>query len=337
MTIEHSTTAAAGPPDSGPSLRWAILGTGAIAHQFADDLHHHPGHTVAAVGSREPRRATMFAARHGILGVGSYGEVVSRRDIDAVYIATPNSEHHPHAALAVRAGKAVLVEKPFTLTADNARNLADLAKEHGSFLMEAMWTRFLPHTQALTSALRRGVVGDLQMLTFTAGLNFADNPGGRAFDPRLGGGAIYDLGIYALSLSSMLVGPPETITAVGVIGRSGVDEVTSAILTHPGGVLTSLCTTLRADTDNRASIIGTEGRIDISADFWAPTSITTTPSGKPAERIYPEVVGSGLTYQADEVARCLAMNLTQSRLMPVPESIAVIATAEEILRQMHLR
>jgi predicted dehydrogenase len=199
-------------PDDRP-IRWGILATGGIARAFTDDLALQPDSEVVAVGSRSQASADAFGDEFGVPHrYASYQALVSDPDVDAVYVATPHPGHHDAALLAINAGKAVLVEKPFAMDAAQAREMIDAARERGTFLMEAMWTRFLPHIARVREILAAGTLGDVVYLTAEHGQWFAPDPQFRLFAPELGGGALLDLGIYPVSFAHLVLGGPHRAT-----------------------------------------------------------------------------------------------------------------------------
>ncbi|HTH13120.1 MAG TPA: Gfo/Idh/MocA family oxidoreductase [Spirochaetia bacterium] len=319
-------------------LRWGILGTGWIADRFVDDLKRLEGHRAALVGSRTLAKAQEFATRHGMArAVGSYEALANDPEVDVVYVASPHPHHHAHARLALEAGKAVLLEKPFTMDAREAADLVALARNQGLFLMEAMWTRFLPHTAALRRVLGSGVLGEVVQVQADHGQWFPRDPHHRIFAPELGGGALLDLGIYPVSFAWFVLGAPERITAVSTPAFTGIDGTTSMVLQYPTGAHAVLTTTSLARTPNRALIAGTEARIEIDPWFFTPTSFTVIRTdGTVLERFHVPYEGHGLREQAAEVGRCLASGLTESPLLPLDESVAILGTLDEVRRQIGL-
>src|SRR3984957_13272837 len=197
---------------AGSPVRWGILGTGGIARSFATDLRLTDSAVVTAVGSRSRGSADRFADEFAIANRhSSYESLVADPDVDVIYVATPHPMHHENALLALRAGKHVLVEKPFTMNAAEAREIVQVARENGRFAMEAMWTRFLPHVAVIRDWLARGVLGDVVTVTADHGQWFAEDAGFRLFAPELGGGALLDLGVYPVSFASMVLGTPSRI------------------------------------------------------------------------------------------------------------------------------
>ncbi|HTW06962.1 MAG TPA: Gfo/Idh/MocA family oxidoreductase [Acidimicrobiales bacterium] len=231
----------------GSPLRWGILGTGGIARTFVADLRLGGSGVATAVGSRRQGSADGFADEFGIANRhASYESLVADPDVDVVYVATPHPMHHDNAILALRAGKHVLVEKPFTVNALEAREVVQVARENGRFAMEAMWTRFLPHVGVVRDWLARGLLGDIVTVTADHGQWFAEDPEFRLFAPGLGGGALLDLGVYPVSFASMVLGTPSSIVSMSDPAFTGVDAQTSMLFGYDSGAQAVLTCTLRA-------------------------------------------------------------------------------------------
>ena len=318
-------------------IRWGIAATGGIAATFAGDLPLLGDAEVVAVGSRGQAKADEFADRFGIAHRhSSYADLVADGDVDVVYVATPHPMHHDTAMLAIDAGKHVLVEKPFTLNAVEAASLVAAASARGVFLMEAMWTRFLPHIDDVRRVLASGALGDIRLITADHGQWFAQDAGSRLFAPELGGGALLDLGVYPVSFASMVLGAPSSVTAVSNPAFTGVDAQTSMILQYDAGRQAVLTTTLQAKSANAATIVGTQARIEIDPVFYAPTSFSVITRDGEVTRHEHERVGHGLRYQAAEVARCLRAGLLESPLLPLAETVQIMATMDDVRRQVGL-
>ena len=315
-------------------LRWGLIGTGWIADSFAADLAFTNSGRVVAVGSRRLETANRFADRFDIPNRhSSYEALVADPDVDVVYVATPHPMHHSGALLALGAGKPVLVEKPFTMNAAEARELVAVARAEKLFCMEAMWTRFLPHIAQIQRLIAEGALGDIVMVSADHGQWFAKDPDFRLFAPELGGGALLDLGVYPVSFASMLLGAPDTIAALIDPAFTGVDGQTSMLLGYASGAQAVLTCTSLARSPTRAAIVGTEARIEIDGDFYAPSPFTLiTRSGERTRYDEPHQ-GRGLWHQADEVARCLREGLLESPLMPLEESISIMQTMDAVLAQ----
>jgi predicted dehydrogenase len=315
----------------GSPLRWGILGTGGIAHTFASDLRLTESGVVSAVGSRSQASADRFADAFGIKGRHpSYESLVADPGVDVVYVATPHPMHRDNAILALRAGKPVLVEKPFAMNAGEAAEIVEVARETGLFAMEAMWTRFLPHIAVVRDWLAQGALGEIVTVTADHGQWFVEDAGFRLFAPELGGGALLDLGVYPVSFASMILGTPNRIVSMIDPAFTGVDAQTSMVFGYESGAQAVLTCTLRAKSPTRASIVGTDARIEIDGDFYAPAAVTLVPRQGDPTRVASTHEGRGLRHQADEVARRLAADDLESPLMPLDESILIMETMDTV-------
>lgn len=315
-------------------VRWGILGTGGIAGKFAADLRLTGSGVAVAVGSRSQGSADRFADAFGVPGRhASYESLVADPGVDVVYVATPHPMHHGNAVLALRAGKHVLVEKPFTMTAAEAREVAAVARQRGLFAMEAMWTRFLPHTAVIRDWLARGLAGDVVTVTADHGRRFPEDARSRLYAPELGGGALLDLGVYPVSFASMVLGAPSRIASLSDPAFTGVDAQTSMLFGYDSGAQALLSCTMRAHSPTRAAIVGTDARIEVGAGFYAPATVTLIPGRGAPERVESVHQGVGLRHQADEVARRLAAGETESPLMPLDETISIMETMDAVLAQ----
>jgi predicted dehydrogenase len=319
-------------------IRWGIIGTGGIASAFTGDLPLLPDAKAVAVGSRSQVSADAFGDRFGIpKRYPTYEALVEDPDVDAVYVATPHPGHRDAAMLAINAGKAVLVEKPFTINAGEARELIAAAQARGTFLMEAMWTRFLPHVVAIREIIATGRLGEIRSLIADHGQWFPKDPDHRIFAPILGGGALLDLGIYPLSFASMIFGTPTKVTAVSDEAFTGVDAQTAVICQYTGGRQSISFTTLETKTANQASINGTEARIEIDGVFYSPSSFSVISRDEVVERHDMPHEGHGLRHQAAEVGRCLRAGLTESPILTLAETLSIMETLDEVRRQIGLR
>jgi predicted dehydrogenase len=315
-------------------LRWGVIGAGGIAATFAADLQHTESGTVVAVGSRQAESAERFGATYSVPHRhASYQALVEDPEVDVVYVATPHPMHHADALLALDHGKPVLVEKAFTMTAAEAVDLVETARARGLFLMEAMWTRFLPHVVEIRRLLAEGILGEIVTVTADHGKWFAKDPTFRLFAPELGGSALLDLGVYPVSFASMVLGTPDRIMAMVHPAFTGVDGQTSMLFGHPGGAQAVLTCTSAANSPTRAAIVGTEGRIEIDHSFYAPTSFTLIPRHGSPTRFDQPHVGRGLRHQAEEVARCLVEGATESPVMPLDETVSIMETMDAVLAQ----
>ncbi len=320
------------------TVRWGILGTGRIAAVFAEGLTALPDAELAAVGSRATASATAFAERYGAARAhGNYEALAADPGVDVVYVATPHPLHHPHARLCLVAGKAVLCEKPFTLNAGQARDLVRLARGRGLFLMEAMWSRFLPAMARARGLVEAGAIGEPQLLTADFGFRKPFDPEHRLFAPDLGGGALLDVGSYLVSLASMLFGPPAEIRSLVELGPTGIDERAALLFGYGGGRFAHLTAAITTATPQQATIVGDSGSVTLHPLWWKGTRFTVSPAGQEATTIEAPFDGNGYNYEAAEVGRCLRSGQIESAVMPLDESVAVIETLDRVRAEWGLR
>lgn len=321
------------PPQ--PPLRWGILSTGLIAHIFTQDLLR-SGLKVQAVGSRHQASADKFAAEFSLpAAYGSYEALVADPEIDIVYVATPHPFHADDALLALRHGKHVLVEKPFTLNARQARSVVDEAKARNLVVLEAMWTRFLPHMARVREIIAAGTLGTLRTVMADHGQLLPTDPQHRLNNPALGGGALLDLGIYPVAFAVDILGLPTNITAQARLSATGVDAQTVMLFTHTTGAQALLQAALDALGGNRASIIGTHGRIEIPGVWYNAVSLDVYDQANSLiEHWEQPVVGRGMQYQAFEIERCIREGNRASRLLPPEQSVTIMAILDTVREQI---
>lgn len=316
------------------TFNWGVLGPGNIAVRFTNDLKRLSDATLLAAGSRSLDKAEAFARRQGaVRAYGNYEELLRDRDVDAIYVATPHNFHRQHAIMALEHGKAVLCEKPMEVNAARVREMVAAARSHDQFLMEAMWTRFLPVISGVRQWIKEGRIGEIRLVAANFGFRTAWNPDSRLLNLSLAGGAALDVGVYVVSLAHMLLGAPSTVQAHAHIGQTGVDELTSMILGYPTGAMAQLSCAVRANISDGARIYGTEGCIDVP-EFWHATKATLQVAGEEPEVITGE---AGYHFEAAEVADCVRTGLKESPIMPLDETIAIAETLEEVRRQIGLR
>ncbi|MAS35775.1 MAG: dehydrogenase [Anaerolineaceae bacterium] len=319
-------------------IKWGILSTGNIAKQFARGLAVLPDAELVAVGSRSQESADAFGDMFNVKRrYASYEALVADEDVDAIYIGTPHSYHKENTLMCLAAGKAVLCEKPFAINAQQASEMINFAREKKVFLMEAMWTRFVPIFVHLRELLAQQVIGDIRMIQVDFGFRTKFNPEGRLFKPELGGGALLDVGIYPVSLASMIYGAPDRIVSMAHLGETGIDENSAMIFGYDGGALAVLSTAIRTNTPHLAIINGTDGRITIHSRWWVPTRMTVEIFGKETTEIELPMTGNGYNYEAAEVARCLREGLLESDVIPLDETLSIMQTLDEIRSQWHLK
>lgn len=321
-------------PKSAPTLRWGILGAGGIAHKFADAVNSHTqGSVVAAASASSLDKAKAFVAETGSgTAYGSYEELVADPNVEAVYVATTHNNHHEPALLAIEAGKHVLVEKSFTQNAQQAQLVVDAARAKGVFLMEAMWTRHLPHVYALREAVERGDIGEVVSIQADHGQSLMHVE--RMYRPELAGGSLLDLGVYPIAFAHDILGVPERITAVGQLTDTGVDSQVGMVFDY-GKAQATLHTTMRSVTAIRAVIAGTEGRIEVDSMFYTPTTMRVIRlDGTSWE--FDGRVPNGFQYQAAEVARRVAAGEKESPVHTLDETLEVMRIMDEVRAQIGL-
>ncbi|MFD7867567.1 Gfo/Idh/MocA family protein [Streptomyces sp. NPDC057682] len=323
------------------TVRWGVLATGGIAATFTADLLAMPGAEVVAVASRTEASAQAFAERFGIpRAYGSWAELVADADVDVVYVATPHSAHRAAAGLALEAGKHVLCEKAFTLNAREARELVDLARERGLFLMEAMWTYCNPVIRRMTELVRDGAIGEIRTVQADFGFAAELDAGHRLRNPALGGGALLDLGVYPVSFAQLLLGEPDRVRADALLSPEGVDLNTGMLLGWDSGANALLSCSIVGHHPTAATVIGTAGRIDIPENFFHPGRFVLHRAGHEPEEIVsgPGPQGlSGMQFEAAEVMRAVLAGEKESPLVPLEGSLAVMRTLDAVRERIGVR
>lgn len=320
------------------TFRWGILGTGNIAKKFATGLQALSDGELVAVGSRAQDTADAFgdlfnvSRRHA-----SYEALAEDPDIDAIYISTPHPFHKDNSILCLNAGKPVLCEKPFTINRREAEEVVSVARKKGVFLMEAMWTRYLPIVVQVRQWLSNGAIGDVRMFSADFGFQANVNPEGRLFNLSMGGGGLLDIGIYTISFASMIFGvQPTTISSQAHIGETGVDEQAAMIFGYDQGQLALLSCAVRASTPQEVRIIGTDGYIAMPPSFWKGTSATLVAGGK-SETVDLPYQGNGYNCEASEVQRCVREDKLESETIPLDETLDIMGTLDKIRAQWGLK
>ena len=313
------------------AFKWGILGCGNIAKKFATGLQALDDAQLVAAGSRTIENANAFADQFSVPNRhGSYEELAADPDVDAVYVATPHPMHKDNSILCLEHGKAVLCEKPFTVNEAEARETIDISRDKNVFLMEAMWTRFLPVIVEVRKRIENGDIGDVRMVSADFGFRANINPTGRLWDLNLAGGALMDIGIYTVSFASMIFGMQPTDIAGGAqIGETGVDEQGALVFGYgEEGQLALLSCAIRARTPHDATIIGSDGYIRLPT-FWSGTKAIIK-KGNDEEVIEAPYDGNGYNCEAAEVARCVRAGLIESPTIPHAETIAIMNTLDRI-------
>ncbi|MHA7862179.1 Gfo/Idh/MocA family protein [Tessaracoccus sp. Y36] len=316
------------------TVRWGIVGTGAIAHGVAGDFQFVPGAALTAVASRTTAKAQAFAAKHGIpKAFGSYAEMLQSEDVDVVYIATPHPQHRDVALMAIANGKAVLVEKAFTATLSGARDIVRAARQQGVFAMEAMWTRFLPVVEAAREVVAWGRIGDVVSVQGDLYAYREFQPDHRLFAKELGGGAILDLGVYVVNFAQAFLGDVKSVDCMTRLYPTGVERAASISLAHTGGGLSSLAVGFDGHGPARMVIIGTKGWIEVEPRFHHPSMITIHRNGVLPRIIEAMPTGRGYSHEFAEVTERIREGCTESLTMPLDDTLEVMRVLESCLRQ----
>lgn len=325
------------PLPSDRPIRWGIAATGKISATLVDEIRRTPDCEVTAVGSRTKASAVRFAADHGIgRAHGSYAALVEDDEVDVVYVGASHNAHFPIARDCIQLGRPVLCEKPLTVDASQAATLVELARARGVFLMEAMWMRCRPGFAELQATLANGAIGDVLWLRAELGWSATpDQRRGRLADPAQAGGALLDVGVYPITLAYAILGPPHAIRAVAHIS-GGVDRTVAMAMSWDNGATALLGGSLESDLDRSAVFAGSEGRLEIAAPFHHVEKITVVPIDGPATSSTPPHEGEGYVHEIAEVVRCLRAGLTESPLVPLDDSLAVMRVLDQCRREIGL-
>lgn len=313
-------------------VKWGIVGAGRISSSFATAVNSLGNAQIAAVASRNLDRAKDFANRYSInKAYGSYDELVMDPEIDVVYIGTPHTEHKENAALCIKHGKSVLCEKPFTLNYKDSSYLVNLAKEHGVFLMEAMWTKFLPVTNVVKGWLKENRIGDVRFLHISFGFQNEFDLTSRLFDPNVAGGALLDVGIYPITYVIHLMGKlPNQISSTAYLGKSGVDEMNVISMRYQEGVIADLSSAVTVNSGKDAVIIGNKGRI-VVPNFWmAESAQLYDENGNLIDSCSIPHRMNGYEYEAEEVNQCIRDGKLESNVVPLQDTLDIMKIMDDL-------
>jgi predicted dehydrogenase len=334
-----------------PRIGWGLIGAGGISDQLARALAHVPEARLVAVGSRDAAKAQAFidlprgpeAPTGPVKAHGSYRALVEDPDVDVVYVGTPHPDHVDSMRLALEAGKAVLCEKPFTLNRREAEAAVTLARRRDVFLMEAMWMRYVPAMVELKRLVAEGAIGEPVAVSADFGFSAAGLPAShRVLARELAGGGLLDIGIYPLNFAAFVLGDIVDAQADAVLGPTGVDVHTVFNLRHAGNRLSQGMCSLRSTTGCHATVLGTDGRIDVSPPFYAAQQLQLARGTRPWEETPVEVIdrpwrGTRYVAQVEEVHRCLRAGLSESPVMPLDETVALVGWMDTMRAQFGLR
>jgi predicted dehydrogenase len=308
---------------------WGIIGTGNIAGKFADATRYVEDAELLAVGSRSQETADIFGKRHGIpRRYPRYEDLVGDPDIDAIYVATPHNSHHANTLLALEAGKHVLCEKPLAVNAGEAEEMIVMARKKGLFLMEAMWTRFLPAWVDIKARLDAGEFGAIRSLQADFGIELAYDPKHRLFNPDLAGGALLDLGIYPLSLAFWLLGQPETTSSWAELAPTGVDQRAAITLTYAGGRFAQLNTASDVWSMGEAQIVTEKAIVRVHRLFLDARSYEVVDFDK--TEIVRKPYENGFEFEVRHTMDCLSAGRTESEVMSLDESLEIMRAMDAL-------
>ncbi len=312
------------------TINWGIIGPGKIAHKFAKALAIVEDAKLFAVASRSIERATKFKKEYGAThAYNSYQDLLQNPNIDIVYIATTNNLHFEHAKLCLEHKKACLVEKPFTLKSTELKELVTLAKKNNVFLMEALWTRFLPSIYTVEKEFTKSSIGEITRIEADFGFKVSFDKNSRLFSPDLGGGALWDIGIYPVFFALHFLGKPENIQVNAELTNEGVDIDEEIIFTYKNNVKAFLKASFTKDLPCEATIFGTKGYVKLERMWHCPTQIYAQ-IGNRKINLTPNYVGNGYNYEIQEAQNCLRNNLTESSTLPLKTSVKILQTLEYI-------
>ena len=320
------------------TTNWGIIGPGRIAHKFAQGLASVPDAKLFAVASRSEKRAHSFARQYKVpYYYGGYEKIVQNPEVDIIYIATPHTFHYENTLMCLENGIPVLCEKPFTITCSQLQKLVNTARERKIFLMEAIWTRFLPTINKVLEIQKSGKLGKIKALYADFGFKAPVDHDGRLYNLELGGGALLDIGIYPVFLSLLLLGKPEEIKSMAVISETGADESCSILFKYSSKVMASLNCTITAETPIEAVIIFENGRIRINRGWFAPSSLTIFSAKEKKKEVSFKYNGNGYHFEAIEAMKCLHRGLTECPDLPLDFSLDLMGLLDEIRGQCGIR
>jgi dihydrodiol dehydrogenase / D-xylose 1-dehydrogenase (NADP) len=316
-------------------LNWGIMGAGIVANKMADALKITPGSHLSAIASKTPAKAKAFANKHAVLNAFSYQEIVESKEVDVIYVATTHNFHFENAKLALQHGKHVLIEKPFTVNAKEARELVRIAREKSLFLMEAIWTRFLPSVRLMKNKIQNHEIGEVKQINISFGGFVSPNYEVRLKDPELGGGVTLDMGIYPISFVCFLLGElPIDIKSMTLFSERGVDEIANYMFHFPSGCLAKISTSFNLKMKNEALIYGTEGYIEFPRFPIGERFVLFKHGGtndiKETKEIIEKGHSNGFIYQVEEVSRCIQQGQLESKIITLDETIAIMEVMDKM-------
>ena len=319
---------------NGSKIRWGILGCGRIARKFAADLRLVADAELTAIASRNKETLELFAKDFPCRHLhNSYESLAANNEVDVIYVATPHSHHYEHTILCLNHDKAVLCEKAFAINTRQAKEMIKIAKERKVFLMEALWTKFLPHYKKLQELLEQKALGDIKSVLVNFGFKTTDQSPKRLFDPLLGGGTLLDIGVYNVFMAMSVLGEPDAIEATMTPSPTGVDEQIAVLFKYNSGAMAQLFSSFVTNLPIQAEINGTEGNITLTTRFYEPSATIQLYRQMPGEKEIIAVqkeAGFGYQYEARHVNECLKNGLTESPVMTHADTLLLMEMLDKI-------
>lgn len=317
-------------------INWGIIGLGKIANKFAADLRLSSGSTLYGVASRDISKAKAFGEKfNAIKYYGSYEELAGDAEIDIIYVATPHAFHFENTMMCLRKGKAVLCEKPMGMNSNEVALMIEEAKARNLFLMEGIWTRFIPGTEKLIELLNKKIIGDLSFIRADFGFKANFNPESRIYNKKLGAGSLLDIGIYPIYLSLLTMGVPMDIKAMARMTETGVDSYCSMLFDYENGAKANLESTIEEKTPTEAYIYGTNGSIKLHSRFHHTEKITISRKGE-EEILDIKYKGNGYIHEIEEVNKCLLNQEIESSKLPFKTTIDLTALMDRVKKEIGL-
>ncbi len=320
-------------PEPG-TIRWGIIGPGGIAHKFAQGLATIPNANLKAVASRSMDRARKFAEQYNVpYAYEGYEKILGSKEVDIVYIATPHSEHFNNTMMCLEAGMPVLCEKPFTINSKQLTKLVDVARSREVFMMEAIWSLFLPTVQKVIEIRDSGRLGKIKGIIADFCFQLPYDPEHRGYNLELGGGALLDIGIYPVFLTLLLMGKPREIKSMAILSETGADESCSMLFKYENQVIANLKCSFAADGPTEATFLFEQGIVKINSRWFTPSTLTIIEKKKKAKEVTFNYTGNGYHLEAIESMRCLSEGFKESPMLPLSFSLELMGILDEIRRQ----
>lgn len=318
-------------------IKWGIIGLGKIANKFASDLRLSESSELYGVASRDINKAKEFgilyqATKH----FGSYKELAEDPEVDVIYIATPHVFHFENAMMCLQYGKNVLCEKPMGINSKEVKALVEEARSRSLFLMEGMWTRFIPATEKLLQLLQGNEIGEIISVDADFGFKGNMDPESRLYNKKLGGGSLLDIGIYPIYLSLLILGIPTGIKAMARMTNTQVDSYCSMLFDYANGCKAKLESSIEMNTPTEAHVYGSKGVIKLYNRFHHSEKIGIIKDGK-EEILELKHQGHGYVYEIEEVNKCLLNQETESAKLPLIISENLISIIDRVKTEIGLK